>query len=180
MMATTLSHQSSVADLAASSASEKQSNAAPDNGNENGDRDVSRSASPASVSDLFDPSSSFESVSLAAPCRHGEVPAQQAAVNVLLDLEGRVLSVQSTAFVGLELLSALPSVGASQAEQVARASFRTETGRMATRVTAPRLVWSAPLDAVGLPLVAQPRLAWYLEAYDEPAGSDCVAGTECG
>ena len=103
---------------------------------------------------------------------HGEVPAQQAAVNVLLDLEGRVLSVQSTAFVGLELLSALPSVGASQAEQVARASFRTETGRVATRVTTPRLVWSAPLDAVGLPLVAQPRLAWYLEAYDEPAESE--------
>jgi hypothetical protein len=91
---------------------------------------------------------------------HGEVPAQQAAVNVLLDLEGRVLSVQSTAFVGLELLSALPSVDASQAEQVARASFRTETGRVATRVTTPRLVWSAPLDAVGLPLVEQPRLAW--------------------
>jgi hypothetical protein len=107
--------------------------------------------------------------------RHDGVDAPGCFVNVLLDLDGRLLSVQSSALRGLERLAAKPAIAAEVVIADARARFLAEEGRQASRVVAPRLAWTAPRAADGAVESGAPRLAWIVELYDEapelePAG----------
>ncbi len=64
-----------------------------------------------------------------------------AAVNVLFDDEGAMLSVQTTAAVDRPLLSGVPAVSADGAAQAAGRAFRDETGLPAVQIGAPELLY---------------------------------------
>lgn len=106
--------------------------------------------------------------------RHAGVEARAAFMNVLLDVQGRVLSVQSTALVGVERLAAVPRFDALRADELARARFLADAGRAATRTTAAELAWTGPLAADGLVDTDAPRLAWVLEVHDEEQGHEAA------
>ena len=95
----------------------------------------------------------------------GGVPVLGGRVNVLFDLAGGVLSLQSTAIPGVGGLHTLPGLSADQARELAAAAFETETGLPATEVGEARLGigWELVVDEkVG-------RLVWEVDAtWHEP------------
>jgi len=107
--------------------------------------------------------------------RHEGIDAPGCFVNVLLDLDGRLLSVQSSALRGLERLAGEAQLSSAAALELARARFVADEGRQVSRIVAPRLAWTAPRAADGVVEQGAPRLAWIVELYDEapelePAG----------
>lgn len=91
---------------------------------------------------------------------HGDLPVRGATVNVLIDLEGAVLSIQSTALEGLADLPQGASLSAQRATALARAAFEDELGVTPTSVQEPVLV----VGGVLMGEERQARLVWEVEA----------------
>ena len=90
----------------------------------------------------------------------GGVPVLGGRVNVLFDLTGGVLSLQSTALPGVAGLHTLPGLPAEDARELAAVAFELETGLPATEVGEARL-------GIGWELVGDEkvgRLVWEVNA----------------
>ncbi len=92
--------------------------------------------------------------------QHGGLQVFGGRVNVLLDLDGSMLSIQSTALSSLDGLGLSPSLAANVARNKARLAFEGELGVTPTAVDGARL-------GIGSALVNQERearLVWELDA----------------
>ncbi len=89
------------------------------------------------------------------------VPVEGGFVNVLYDMRGRVLSIQSTGLPHVAGFDVHPTVGSEAALQSAVASFRARTGLLETSVTGPDLV----VDQYNDDGIRIPRLAWKVDVH---------------
>ena len=97
----------------------------------------------------------------------GSIAVVDGTVNVLMDINGSLLSVQTTASPFLEGLSAQPSVSARIANQEAGALFRSEQETVPTSATTPELVVKQGLrNGIRLPF-----LAWQIDIGWEQQGA---------
>ena len=88
--------------------------------------------------------------------------------NVLFDLSGRVLSVDSTGLPGLKGFSTKPAVDEGQALEAALAFFAADTGLPPTLVGAPELV----VEQVSTNGARVPVLVWQVEVQHQSADSE--------
>lgn len=88
--------------------------------------------------------------------------------NVLFDMAGRVLSVDSTGLPGLSGFATKPAVDEAKALEAALAFFTGDTGLPATSVGNPELV----IEQVSGDGVRKPVLAWQVDVFHETAGSE--------
>jgi len=93
------------------------------------------------------------------------VPVRAGTVNVLMDLDGRFLSLDTTGLPRLAGFDVRPSVPAADALEAARRLLRAEFGVFPTRVRGPELV----IDQVPVDKTRRPELVWEVEVlYEEP------------
>jgi hypothetical protein len=93
----------------------------------------------------------------------GGVPVVGGYANVLFDVEGRMLSVQTTGLPSLSRMDTTPSIEASRARRRAADAFRADAGVAATRLSEPELVIAQVERLKGRRGV----LAWQVDAVAE-------------
>lgn len=94
------------------------------------------------------------------------VPVRNGSANVLLDTDGRLLSLEATGLPRAAALDVVPGVPAARAADAARALFRAEEGVFPTSASEPRLVVEKERDAKG---AVRGALGWALELrFQEP------------
>ncbi len=96
------------------------------------------------------------------------VPVRGGFANVLMDSDGRLLSVDSTGLPRLAGFDVRPTLAARDAERLASSIFRAERGVFPTSIGAPRLVIAQ--EVLEDTKERRPALAWELELRFEEAG----------
>jgi len=102
--------------------------------------------------------------------RFGGVDVVGGSLHVLLDLEGRILSVDNQALPALADFDVTPGYAADQAELFARAFFELDTGFPPTRATEARLL----VDQVAEGKLRGPRLVWEVSVFHAEPGFETV------
>ena len=93
----------------------------------------------------------------------GGVPVVGGYANVLFDVEGRMLSVQTTGLPSLSRMDTTPSIEGTRAQRRAADAFHADAGVAATRLSEPELVIAQVERLKG----RQGVLAWQVDAVAE-------------
>ncbi|MEW6074597.1 MAG: hypothetical protein AB1726_18645 [Planctomycetota bacterium] len=89
-------------------------------------------------------------------------------VDVLLDMAGRLLSIDCQAVPAVSALATSPGIGAEAAARIAGELFAADTGLPATRLVAPAL----RVERVVEDKFVRPRLVWEIEVHYAAAGME--------